>query len=355
MTDIKRITPGSKADLARRMADRRRELIARPLAEIWEELAAVAMDGSDPAPSGNTPSETAAMLGMTEDELSRETAMAAWRTETLVADAMAADTLVQVNDEGKEALDFPRLARVAIAAMPVAPPVRSAASTDEPVAWIAFNANGDRTGLSWDIDDTKYWERRGWTVKPLSCAAPTTSPNPVVAENATTETLPRRVMAEGLGERLNASPDPFATQVKKALDRPPSSEPDAVREALAECYLAGRGFDTPKISDERNAHSPQWAVALSVAGVHMPALSRPAHGGWQDITATSPSEYRKGYLVCRPFQQPIRAYRTAGGDWYMHGESMVRLSGEYEPTHWQDLPEPPPIPRKERQTGEPRS
>ena len=57
MSDIQRITPGSKADIARRMADRRRELIARPLAEIWEELAAVAMDGSDHAPQAGDPVE----------------------------------------------------------------------------------------------------------------------------------------------------------------------------------------------------------------------------------------------------------------------------------------------------------
>ncbi len=54
MNEVKRITPGSKADLARRMAERRRELIARPLAEIWEELAAVAMDASGDAPEART-------------------------------------------------------------------------------------------------------------------------------------------------------------------------------------------------------------------------------------------------------------------------------------------------------------
>lgn len=57
----------AKAELARRMAERRRELIARPLAEIWEELAAVAMDGSDHAPSSRLSSNTTYCVGCAND------------------------------------------------------------------------------------------------------------------------------------------------------------------------------------------------------------------------------------------------------------------------------------------------
>jgi len=97
-------------------------------------------------------------------------------------------------------------------------------------------------------------------------------------------------------------------------------------EIIADC-------DDPEQAKERaqKHYAERILAALSVASVSL----------WQEITPDSPNEFRKGYLVAREGSPAIRAYRTPGGDWFMHGANSEKLSGEFEPTHWQPLPSGP--------------
>lgn len=150
----------AKASLARRMADRRRELIARPLAEIWEELAAVAMDGSDHAPQGKT--SATVLADAVKRALEFYADPFAWKEKN------DPDNDVPVPDFYSET-NFGDFARTVLDGMS-----RSAASTIKPVAW-----HWPQEGLvTTSQEAAELWRNAGMEVRELVYAAPTTSPEP---------------------------------------------------------------------------------------------------------------------------------------------------------------------------------
>jgi len=147
-----------------------------------------------------------------------------------------------------------------------APPVRSAASTVEPVpfAWVL---PGDDTARDDGFIDARI-DREGEFTKPLY----TTPPNPVVAENATTETTARvRVWDEARGAHFLQDVPNSEPNCSKSSNGSP--EPDAVRgipeEALRELRIL------QNIGNANNANVQAAATRI------LAALSRPAHGGWE--------------------------------------------------------------------------
>jgi len=273
----------AKASLARRMADRRRELIARPLGEIWEELAAVAMDGSDHAPSGNMPARLSD--GTIDNILSKLDQGAAYQG---YAEGFGFSWTQLAGDA---ATIIRRLRQQA------APPARSAASTVEPVALAAALRKAMQTAQNDDLSEPRSDKRQRHIDRADAIlnaaeylerlAAPTTSPEPNCSKSS------------------SGSP-----------------EPDAVREALRPfADLADR------LSDKHRDSRPLFfaldqPTEITVGDIRRAAaaLSRPAHGG---ETVPNMDLYQTHAAATAAAQAFFDAAEYEAAMWTGYGEQIV--------------------------------
>lgn len=199
-----------------------------------------------------------------------------------------------------------------------APPVRSAASTVEPVAWQITDDNVVKSAsVTLDSGVADIWRKAGGTVRPLY-AAPTVSPEPAKAACPHCDDTGdvHRADGEWLGSCGCKSP-----------------EPDAVREALEEIC---------QYTDMRSGNGNSTINKL--ANDALAALSRPAHGGWEDIS-TAPSDGRRIWVYGG---RNIPSCDTeADGEWWRR---MAAEGNTAVPTHWMEYspPAPPTAPRNDR-------
>jgi hypothetical protein len=227
-----------------------------------------------------------------------------------------------------------------------APPARSAAMTDDE-AMRRLSAN-EVACYRWPDDTSEHKALRAAFMDGAASAAPTTSPEPPFdlaafqREAETWETVE--------SEQSSHSEIPNHLNCSKSSNGSP--EPDAVR-------TSGKALVKQLRSTMHRLNGQAYSSLLSQLNEFEAVLSRPAHGGWQDISTAPkepqplPNDYRGPDILLN-----LGTYADVGS-WFRHSARgddgwWTCHTMPVKPIGWMPVPDLT-IARNERQTGGPRS